>query len=369
MLTGAQFERFSEALCDAFVDPARFARMLRFRLDKRLQNIIAGGGMEEIAFEVIQVAEAEGWTAKLLRGARESNPGNPFGMAPANAPSGRELERIIRETHSFHNVMEWRTKLGEIEGRVCRVEVTTNGGMMYGSGFLVGPDLVMTNHHVVAAVIAGERGETTPEGLTAKPAGVVLRFDYKRLVDGSTLNPGTEYRLSGDGWLVDSSPLSRIDFEPDPKTGLPSPEELDHALLRLSTPAGDEHVGGRGEPGSDPRGWVGMPKEPHAFLPGSALFIVQHPKGDPLQLALDNEAVRSVNGNGTRVTYRTNTLAGSSGSPCFNHNWQLVALHHSGDPDYAPAHKPEYNEGIPITAITALLERRQLSGVLGAQEP
>ena len=44
---------------------------------------------------------------------------------------------------------------------------------------------------------------------------------------------------------------------------------------------------------------------------------------------------------------------------------QPVALHHSGDPNFDPAHKPDYNEGIPFTAILALLEKRGLIEELG----
>jgi len=375
MLTGRQHQQFSEALREAY-DAPRLKRMLRFRLEKNLDDITLAPDLEGIVFTLIARAEAEGWTANLLRAARESNPGSPsllafaqqFGLAPTNSPSRSELERIIRETNSFFDVMRWRTQLGRIETQVCRVEVKTNGGMMYGTGFLLGPELVMTNHHVIEAVIAGEQGKVTPEGLKADRHDVVFRFDYKRMADGRTLNPGTEYRLAEDGWLVDASPPSLFDSQPEPKTGLPRPDELDYALLRLAIAAGEEPVGGHDEPDAPLRGWVEVPKEPHALLPDSALIIVQHPKADPMQLALDTSAVRNVNGNGTRVTYRTNTLRGSSGSPCFNHNWQLVALHHSGDPDYDPTHKPAYNEGIPFTAIIALLEERQLADILGARE-
>ena len=374
-LTGQQYEQFSKALRDAY-DAPRLKRMLRFRLDKNLDDISIAPSLEEIVFALIGTAAAEGWTADLLRAARESNPGSPallafaqqFGLAPTNAPSRPQLERIIRETNSFLDVMKWRTQLGQIETRVCRIETTTNGGVMYGTGFLLGPDLVMTNHHVMAAVITGEQGKATPEGLKATHDDVVLRFDYKRLADGSTLNPGTECRLTDDGWLIDSSPSSPVDDEPEPKPGVPRSDELDYALLRLATAAGAEPAGGQDEPGAPLRGWIDVPKEFDAFVPDSALFIVQHPKADPLQLALDTNAIRNVNENATRVTYRTNTLNGSSGSPCFNHNWQLVALHHSGDPDYDSAHKPDYNEGIPFTAIMALLEQRQLTGVFSAQE-
>jgi V8-like Glu-specific endopeptidase len=32
------------------------------------------------------------------------------------------------------------------------------------------------------------------------------------------------------------------------------------------------------------------------------------------------------------VQYTTDTLPGSSGSPVFNDNWEVVALHHAGGP-------------------------------------
>ncbi|HYO71036.1 MAG TPA: serine protease, partial [Archangium sp.] len=58
-------------------------------------------------------------------------------------------------------------------------------------------------------------------------------------------------------------------------------------------------------------------------------------------------------------TYRTNTLEGSSGSPCFSQDWALVALHHSG----GPGALAKYNEGIPISTLRAHLPdavRKQL---------
>lgn len=43
------------------------------------------------------------------------------------------------------------------------------------------------------------------------------------------------------------------------------------------------------------------------------------------------------------IRYRTNTLPGSSGSPCFSQGWDLVALHHNGDPEFWT---PTYNAAI-----------------------
>jgi hypothetical protein len=64
------------------------------------------------------------------------------------------------------------------------------------------------------------------------------------------------------------------------------------------------------------------------------------------------------------VRYRTNTEGGSSGSPVFDQNWQLVALHHAGDPSWVA----KYNEGIPISLILAQLKARGVDGALGKQE-
>jgi V8-like Glu-specific endopeptidase len=141
--------------------------------------------------------------------------------------------------------------------------------------------------------------------------------------------------------------------------GIPDEDQLDYALLRLDGSPGGESIG-KSEPGAPTRGWIKIPEKPYDFAPDSALLIVQHPSAGPLKLALDTQAIRGLNENGTRVKYRTNTEAGSSGSPCFNINWELVALHHAGDPNFSIVHQPEYNQGIPFHAIYELLKKRNL---------
>jgi V8-like Glu-specific endopeptidase len=88
---------------------------------------------------------------------------------------------------------------------------------------------------------------------------------------------------------------------------------------------------------------------------GAPLLIAQHPQGEPIKLAIDMDAVLGLNGNATRVRYATNTEPGSSGSPCFDMDWTLVALHHMGDPRWR---NPQYNEGVPISLIRARLARQ-----------
>jgi hypothetical protein len=370
-LPGLQFEQLSQALRDAF-DYSRLKMVLRYRLDKKIEDITLANNYEQVVFDIIERAEAGGWTDELLRAARESNPRSPsllgyseqYGLAPIGTPPHRDiLERYIKPTNAYLDVEKWRTRLGEIEGQVCRIEINTGPGMIYGTGFLLGPDVVITNYHVMDAVIGGEAGRKGSGGFSAQRKDVTVRFDFKRMTTGRVFE-GTTFSLAHD-WLIDQSPPSRVDFEVDPKSKEPAPDELDYALIRLESDVGNRPIGAKAEPGSPKRGWLIPRQKAYNFAAHKALFIVQHPEGDPLKLALDTEAAPRINGNATRVRYGTNTEKGSSGSPCFNVNWELVALHHSGDPNFAPDHSPQYNEGIPFRAILDLLERRKLASALG----
>lgn len=114
--------------------------------------------------------------------------------------------------------------------------------------------------------------------------------------------------------------------------------ELDATLIRTMPPiAGHE------------------PVELAARLPrlNDRVYIIGHPGDKPLSYSIyDN---RLLNVATPHLHYRTPTEGGSSGSPVFNRQWQLIGLHHKGnlrvpvpdDDDLQPA-----NEGITIDAIT-----------------
>jgi Effector-associated domain 1/Trypsin-like peptidase domain len=359
-LTGGQRQALREGLINAF-DQDTLAIMLSDKLDKRLDVLVKSADFQVQVFQLIQRAEQEGWTYKLVLAARESRPdkedivafAQQLGVAPLGLPKGPELEAMIVQTNAALDIAQWRTRLGQIEGQVCRVEIA---GQAAGTGFLLGKEVVMTNYHVVEPVIK-KKAELGP-------ADIVLRFDYKRLEDGVELSKGKEYRLvtAADAWLLDQSPYSTMDLKMDPKPGLPGAEELDYALLLVDGSPGDEAMGEKTYSMAPARRWLQAPGQAYGFEPGTPLFIVQHPEGAPLKLALDTNAVIGINGNGTRVRYRTNTEKGSSGSPVFDQNWNLVALHHSGDPKSL---LPTYNEGIPFKLIVDRLGQKGLSKYLG----
>ncbi len=336
-LTGAQQTRLSEALLAAFPREELLRRMVRSGLNRNLDDL-TNGPLRERVLQLIQEAERAGWTHQLIHGALEDTPGNPrlkafvqeYAFSIQREAPGPKLEKLLVETHTVLEPVRWRERLEVIERQVCRVEL---GGRAMGTGFLVAPDVVLTNHHVVQEVLKG----------TVSPDFLVLRFDYKRLQDGTELQ-GRVYGLARD-WLLHASPHSSVDLM-SPKPHEASTQELDYALLRVTGQPGHESVDG-----PRTRGWLDVPAEAYDFPPGSPILIVQHSRGDRLRLAIATKGVIAVNSTRTRVTYRTNTLGGSSGAPCFNQDWTLVALNHSGD----PGSQARYNEGIPLATIRAHL--------------
>ncbi|KYF79379.1 hypothetical protein BE20_01785 [Sorangium cellulosum] len=263
------------------------------------------------------------------------------------------LEKIVRQRAVFVDVQTWRRELSRCESTVCRVEVRRNGQWRpAGTGFLVGADLVMTNHHVVALVLG--------EGAAAD--ALRFRFDFFAVAGGAASGGVVFEPVDADMTLaiVAQSPPSRADELPDGAAPPPTDDELDFAVVRLAKPAGtlaiaseDPTVAGRA------RGWLHVREDSAGLLvdKGTDLFVLQHPSGEPLKLTFGQTlAVLE-----RRVRYSTNTLEGSSGSPCLDAKLQVVALHHAGDPGYGHLQRPEYNQGIPIWRIAAACRRQGLT--------
>jgi hypothetical protein len=248
------------------------------------------------------------------------------------------FERNIRPYLTQLDVHVWVEKLARIERRVCRIEINGNAA---GTGFLVGPDVVLTNWHVVRDTVNGD-------GLGA----LTCRFDYYRLVNGSR-NPGISVEVAKNG-CVSHRPFSEAETTATPDKPPPTDNELDYALLRLAI--GPDNFG------DQPRGWIALPERALETPAGTPVLIVQHPDGAPLKLALDTNAVIGSNANQTRIRYATNTEAGSSGSPCFDMEWNLFALHHYGDPAWL---RPMFNQGVPAHLIKQKIVSDGFAGLLG----
>src|SRR4051812_21884389 len=266
-------------------------------------------------------------------GARQAN-----AATNAVAPG---LQRNVRPYLKQLDVRIWQEKLLRIERRVCLVEIA---GTPLGTGFLVGPDAALTNWHVFEA--AKSAGKADQLG---------CRFDFVRLPNNTT-QPGQVIAVDLAA-EPDTSRYSEAEKTAAPDNPPPTPDQLDYCLLRLTKRVGEEMVDGVA------RGWIPLPKQGLPLPADAPILIVQHPKGEPMKLALDTQAVIGLNANGTRVRYRTNTDPGSSGSPVFTMDWDLVALHHLGDPDW---HNPGFNQGVPIELIRQRIEQKGFANALGA---
>jgi len=187
---------------------------------------------------------------------------------------------------------------------LVRVE-PADAGPWVGSGFLVGPDLFLTNFHVVRS--AADASATT------------IVFDYEE----------DEF-----GRMRQTNTVKAVEL-------LASDEGLDYSLLRLATAAGRV------------QGWLPLRAKPVGV--GDRVNIIQHPGGQPKQVALQHNIVEYVGGN--VVQYVTSTLPGSSGSPVLDDSWVAVALHHAGGTLSEPTTGNSYyrNEGVLISAILAKL--------------
>ena len=334
-LNGRQKKALHGALRLAFPRHAALERLVDFHLDEHLAAIAGEGPLDETLFRLIEWAEAQGKLEALVNGARDEVPGNPHLIAferaiveardthPQDAslrqfaervqlapvvPDEPDLEKRVFRA-GFADIAQWRMRLGQAELAVCRIE--SPAWRALGTGFLVGPDLVMTNRHVI-------------DDLASQAAPpLVVRFDFKLSADGTQLREGTTFDLAKD-WLVASSPVADLDF----------------AVLRLRESAGLQPTGGTAN--APPRGWI-TPRW-RELEPDETVIVIQHPLGDTLKLATGRYDSRVPN----RLRYRVDTEPGSSGSPCFTAQMELIGLHRGSAEGLA-------NQGVPFEAIAAAL--------------
>lgn len=195
-------------------------------------------------------------------------------------------ERIIGKSDLIDmNYLELAVALSRAIARI-RLQ---NG---FGTGFLVGPGILMTNNHVL---------ESTDEARHA-----FAQFDYQDNSSGEML-PVQVFRLVPDRFFY-------------------THVELDFTVVAVEPQSTSGNL-----PETYP--WIKMIGTLGKADEGDAVNIIQHPQGGLKQIALrNNEIVRIPEGKKDFLYYTADTEPGSSGSPCFNDQWELVALHHSGVP-------------------------------------
>ena len=230
----------------------------------------------------------------------------------------------VPEAHLFHDdltiyieadvvrLMETLGAMLRLARSVCLIRAQTAMGTQVGTGFRVGPNLLISNHHVVHDKLGNLAGQISAE------------FDYQSKPDGDGM-PTKMIRCNAAETIAES--------------------KYDWALLQTIDPLDAE--------------WPIIDlKQSVAPVKSEGAFIIQHPMGNRKALGFVRNQVTGVDEE--VVHYLTDTLTGSSGSPVFNAKGQLIALHHAGGrPQEMAGRMPmKKNEGIRISQIIAGLANK-----------
>jgi endonuclease G len=233
-----------------------------------------------------------------------------------NPRDGLSMKRIIGESDLFPiSYLEAGLKAGK---SVCRIEIRDSIGRVlgFGTGFLVAPSLLLTNHHVLDNADAARSS--------------LAQFNYE--VDLNLI------------------PRQIKSFRFVPERLFITDETLDFTLVALETDSAD---------GTNVRefGFLPLHMESGKALLGEYVSIIQHPSGAPKVVAIRENRITDVFDD--FINYTTDTMPGSSGSPVFNDEWMTIALHHAGVPDPNDSTKYIANEGIRISSIMKFITQRR----------
>ena len=206
-------------------------------------------------------------------------------------------------------------KLATLAPAVCRLVVDINGKGQHGTGFRIGSDLLLTNWHVLhnkddgtrATAVTAEFGYED-DGKGGALAATVIPCDVESIVTNKD-----------DDWAVINVKQALADAWP---------------VVKLS--------------------------EAVAPTQGSSAYIIQHPGGERKRVGFVRNQVSAFDDR--VVHYLTDTQEGSSGSPVFDGEGRLIALHHAGGrPQQVVGRAPvKKNEGFRISRIVGGLADRQV---------
>lgn len=201
-------------------------------------------------------------------------------------PTEFAFERAIGRNDSLYsNFTELIALTKRKVGRIVIIEDGKKTG--HATGFMVSNRLMLTNWHV---------------------------FKNKEMADGSEIHFFYEYDAQG-------YPLSPVIFKFD-TAGFFNNEDLDYCFVAVRP--------------ADVTGRVALENIGYLFLDKALgkigdvnvekLNIIHHPQGDYKQISIRENTFTGI--EATKIFYETDTAQGSSGSPVFNDQWQVVGLHH-----------------------------------------
>src|ERR1041385_4323786 len=202
-------------------------------------------------------------------------------MLSSVAPESLDLayERYIGDNDLLPiNYLQIGAAKSRAVGRLRYFDLRVNRNAM-ASGFLVSPDLVLTNHHVFSA----------PDSFR----DALMDFDYAYGMDGRE--------------------LEKVTFQLDPQKFFYANETLDCALIGIA-PVDESNQHRTAE-----RGCLVLNPGPGKAGIGDYATIIQYPDGNYQEIALRGNCILQIGPDA--LIYVSDTSPGSSGSPVFNDQW------------------------------------------------
>lgn len=261
---------------------------------------------------------------------------------------------------SFTNLYEpflssdvFATNLSRLMRTVCAVALGAPRNEIRGTGFLVGPDLVMTNFHVIEPFLLVDLKQNT---IRQNGPGnqIYFFFDYLS-APPPDVPPQQRYHptlcvSAGENWLLHAR--RRLPGDGTLKAPATVTDEYDYVVARLARPVGRLPTR-RG--GGNVRGWLKLPEEIETIdAQDRRIIVYQHPAGAAQQF--DIGAYKKMDRTGTRVLYSVNAAKGSSGGAAVDTEGKLFALHNA-EVQMAAANEPgtppgeRLNQGVRIDRI------------------
>ncbi|MGX1788116.1 DNA/RNA non-specific endonuclease [Bosea sp. NPDC055332] len=249
--------------------------------------------------------------ARMQRGAAADESAREAISVPALTAADvtdEAVERVIGETRDFLSIEYFERGL---QAAACVGRIMTNGAIN-GTGFLVGPGMVLTNQHVLWDIE------------TAKSS--YFELDYEANTFGT--------------------PKIAQGYELDPDSFFMTDNDHDFALCAV------KGTSQNGKALAD-YGHLALIAEEGKITIGEPVNVIQHPKGRFKQIAIRNSRLLDLfeGAADTRFFhYDADTEKGSSGSPVFNDQWEVVALHHQSVPKTNPDGKLIDEKGKVLSA-------------------
>jgi endonuclease G len=258
-------------------------------------ELLKANSAERIEKRKVRLLADQSLTPLLGQKNREALASGPVSAAPVEAQRAFEVQIGGKDTQPcwfLTRGTEMRRTVGRIHIRDAQRRVG------WGTGFLVAPNLLLTNQHVLDSVE------------TARLSRV--EFDYEETFAGETL-PSATFDLTPDILFV-SHPATR---------------GMDYALVAVSARARPDSR--RPDAALGEFGCNVLVRQEWKLAKGELIYCIHHPEGQPRAvnlrenrlMALDDPALQDI-----WMHYETDTEPGSSGAPLYNYEWVVVGIHH-----------------------------------------